>query len=137
MENGKPVYEFLGYKLKNAVYHRKIDGKLVSFSLQVPDENFDESSAIYSLKIIITLSFDGNEKTFFEFSSGFKINEIEWYKTFDVTNIRKSFFGSAVFPFIREKINNITDDSRGSIMLPIIDLRNVNLKEGIVLTPRY
>lgn len=44
---------------------------------------------------------------------------------------------SVMFPYVREKIHSITDDSRGALNLPIINLRNVSLSKGVKYSPVY
>lgn len=43
-------------------------------------------------------------------------------------------FTRKIFPYIREKVSSLTDDSRERFILPIIDLRNIRLSEGIKYT---
>ena len=65
------------------------------------------------------------------FSAGFKINDEKWFNELE-ENARNAMFFSVVFPFVREKINMICDDSRGGFMIPIIDLKTFNISKEVV-----
>ena len=41
---------------------------------------------------------------------------------------------TVLFPFIREKIHSLTNDARGTVDIPILDLRFANLNDGITFS---
>ena len=127
----KPAYDFLGYKLLKVIFNRYNDEKLLRFSFKVTDQYYNEKDNVYSFCINTKLTFKENEESSFIFLSAFHINDINWYKELD-EGFRDSLFFSVVFPFIRQKINEFCDDSREAIKIPIVNLKNTNLKKEVI-----
>ena len=127
----KPAYDFLGYKLLKVIFNRYNDEKLLRFSFKVTDQYNNEKDNEYSFCINTKLTFKENEESSFIFLSAFHINDINWYKELD-EGFRDSLFFSVVFPFIRQKINEFCDDSREAIKIPIVNLKNTNLKKEVI-----
>lgn len=84
----------------------------------------------------VTIKFIEDDVSSFYFSACFRINDLDWKNQLK-DEVLESLFVSVVFPFVREKIHSITDDSRGAFILPIIDLRNVSLSKGAKFSPVY
>jgi hypothetical protein len=131
MNANNPVYQFIGFKLLEAKLSRNTDGQLTSFSIQVNNNNYDKEQKICNSFTVVKLNFEGCDESKFTFLSGYKINDEEWFANLETEN-KNSIFLSVIFPFIREKIRNICDDSRGSFVMPIIDLRGLKLENEIV-----
>lgn len=127
----KPVYDFLGYKLIKVNFNRLNDGLLEKFSISISNSDIDDNSKIYSFFINVTMYFKDNVESKFEFLTAFLINDMEWFNSLNST-FRDSMFFSVVFPFIRQKINELCDDSRESVKIPIVNLKNTNLCKEVV-----
>ena len=126
----KPVYQYLGFKLIEASYYRE-DRDLDWFSVKVLEGKLTNNT--YNLVIQIQLKFDNLETvSHFLFQSGFIINNMNWFEQLSAEQLN-SIFTSVTFPYFREKIYSFTNDNRGSIELPIIDLRDIDLTKGLVL----
>ncbi len=136
MGSNNPVYEFLGYKLISSIYSRKKYTLIEYFSIKTNSSLFDEEKSIYKVNIELIIKFYEDELSSFNFLAEFKINDLDWKKQLD-NNVLDSLFVSVVFPYIREKIYALTNDSRGAVNLPIIDLRNIVLSKGVKLSPKY
>lgn len=104
---------------------------MLRFSFKVTEQYYNEKDNVYSFCINIKLTFKENEESSFIFLSAFHINDINWYKELD-EGFKDSLFFSVVFPFIRQKINEFCDDSRDAIMIPIVNLKNTNLKKEVI-----
>jgi preprotein translocase subunit SecB len=129
MATNIPVYEFLGYKLIKANYTRDKDTDVQSFSIKTYNRQYDNEKKIFSFLIQFILQYKDTDISEFIFVSAFKINDLDWKNNFN-DNILESLFMTVTFPYIRQKITSITDDSRKSLTLPIIDLRNIDLTQG-------
>lgn len=129
VNNNEPVYSFLGYRLLQAMYIRTNDNPLETFGVKIMDSKLKENN-IHLITVQFNMKFQGCEDSIFIFNAGFKINDHKWYT--DMGNLRiDALFFSVLFPFIREKIFSLSSDYRKYIDIPILDLRNVNLSEGI------
>ncbi len=73
--------------------------------------------------------FGDQQESTFIFNAGFQINDRNWYQGIQKKQIDALFF-SVVFPYIREKIHSLSNDYRGSVNIPTIDLRQADLSEG-------
>lgn len=135
MTKNTPVYEFISYRLLKAKINRTNDGNLEYFSVKVEDGNLTENNN-YIIKIIIHIKYDNNEMSELLFESVCKINDLDWFNQIS-SPTKESLFLSVVFPYIRSKIYSITDDSKGALTLPIIDLRCVDVTNGLKLKPVY
>lgn len=128
--SGKPVYDFLGYKMINFNYERNNDGDLNSFSIKA---NKVISNNVYNLFYLIELGFDNNDsKTKATFVSTFIINDLEWLEEISKVKMDVNVFASVSFPYIRSMIYSITNDSRKGAEIPVLDLRKYDLGEGVI-----
>ncbi len=129
----KPVYFFLGFRLLETTFKRTSNESIKSFGIKIIDSKFDETTGIHVLTTQFSMIINKEDESTFIFNSGYQINDYKWYKNMDKAQIDALFF-SVVFPYIREKIYSLTNDNRGSLDIPIIDLRNANLTEGATFT---
>ena len=136
MAKNVPVYDFIGYKLLNAAYSRKNKTPVEYFIVKTADSIFNEKLRISEIFLEVTIKFIEDDISRFVFNAGFKINDLDWKNQLK-DEVLESLFVSVVFPYVREKIFSITDDSRGAFILPIIDLRNVSLSKGAKFSPVY
>lgn len=132
----KPVYEILGYQLMNMNYQRQGSGVPEFFKLYMKQSSYDEAKMLYIINPVFEIKFRDSDLSKLEFSSAFKINDITWKNNMSNINL-DSLFLAAVFPFIRSTVHHITDDFRGAINLPVIDLRLANLEKGIKFEPQF
>ena len=128
----KPVYEFLGLKLLHCTYSREKNTEIEFLSINILNSAFDNKTNIITILYNIGLKFIDCENSNFIFSAGYKINDLEWKKA--IGDELHSLCLSVAFPFIRNIIGNITDDFRGRIVIPMIDLRNADLSKGIKIS---
>ena len=133
MKANFPVYQFLGFKMIESHFYRNTDEKIKKFSVQVFDGDFQKDNSIYNIYARIKLEFGGCEESSFIFVAGYKVNDEQWMNELDESSIKSLFF-SVVFPFIREKINCLCDDNRGGLVIPIIDLRGIDMTNEVVFT---
>ncbi len=136
MAKNIPVYDFKGYKLLYTSYSRKKSTPVEYFIIKTDNSIFDENSKIFEIILEVSIKFIDDDISKFIFSSEFKINDINWKNQME-KEMLESLSVSVTFPYIREKIYSITDDSRGAFVVPIIDLRNVNLAKGAKFSPVY
>lgn len=128
-----PVYQFLGYKLIEAEFHRNNDEIVDKFSFQVIKSEFNKENNNYNCLINVKLHFKECEESKFLFLAGFKINDEEWFNGLKEES-KDSIFFSIVFPFIRQKINVFCDDSRQAFIIPIVDLKGIDVRKEVVYT---
>lgn len=133
MKANFPVYQFLGFKTIESHFFRNTDKKIKKFSVQVLNSEYQKENKIYNIYIIIKLEFGDCKESSFIFIAGYKINNEQWMNELDENTINSLFF-SVVFPFIREKINCLCDDTRGGLIIPIIDLRGIDVTKEVVFT---
>jgi len=134
MDKNKPVYNFLGYQMVLVDYKRVKNTNIEKFSIKTYDRKFDEKINCFSFNVQLELKYSEEEASKFIFSVGFRINDLEWKKQIKEEGIIESIFFATVFPYIREKIYSVTNDSRGAFNIPIIDLRNAKLNQGATFT---
>ena len=132
-QSNAPVYFFLGFKLLEGNFVRFNDKPMKSFGIKILDSIFDTESSIHVMTTQFSMNFDEEEESSFIFNSAYQINDIEWYQKLKKEQVDALFF-SVVFPYIREKIHALTNDNRGSVDIPIIDLRHADLSEGATFT---
>lgn len=133
MQN-KPPYDYLGYKILKSDVHREQDGGIELFSIKVMQGIYDEDKSIYSLDVTFSFKFKNNSPSSLFFRSAYKINDLSWKERLSELQLINTFF-SVVFPYIRSTAEHITDDVRGKLIIPIIDLSQVNLTVGITFKP--
>ncbi len=136
MTKNTPVYDFVGYKLLNATYSRKKDTVIEYFIVKTGEKTFDEKAKLFSLSLEVIIKYKDDDDSKFVFAGVFKINDLKWKSQLN-DNLLESLFVSVMFPYVREKIHSSTDDSRGALNLPIINLRNVSLSKGVKYSPVY
>jgi hypothetical protein len=130
----KPIYEIVGYQLLNVTYNRFKNGIPEFFRLQLLPSTYDESSQTYIINPILDIKFKECDISRFTYSAAFKINDVEWKNKTENMQLNSLFLAS-IFPYIRSSIHHFTDDYRGAVNLPVIDLRMANLEKGIVFEP--
>ena len=124
-----PKYDFRGFRLLKANINRVKDSTLTSFSLFAQKGVYNEENKIYELISEITVTF-GEEVNVFVFSAGFKINDPEWLEVMAEQTIITEFF-TILYPFVREKIFAFTSDFRPGFMLPIIEIRRLDMTKKV------
>ena len=133
VEYMKPAYDFLGYKIIKVELNRFNDGLIEKFKLSISNNNYDEEKQVYSFLINVKLYFKDNDESIFKFFTAFKINDSNWFEMLE-EDVKNTMFFSIVFPFVRQKVNELCDDSRELIRLPIVNLKNANLTKEVVFT---
>ena len=108
-----PKYDFRGYRLLKANLSRVKDKQITSFSLFSQKGVYNEENHIYELITEVTVTFT-DEVNVFVFSSGYKINDLEWLEVMAEQTVINELF-SVVFPFIRSKIFEFTGNACSSL----------------------
>ena len=125
-----PKCDFRGYRLLKANLSRVKDKPITSFSLFSQKGVYNEENHIYELITEVTVTFT-DEVNVFVFSSGYKINDLEWLEVMaDQTVINELF--ATVFPFIREKVFEFTSDFRTGFIIPVLDITKFDLSKKVV-----
>lgn len=125
-----PVYDFLSFQVKSFKFYREYNGQVEFFTVKISNHSYDELKKTYSLKIDFEIMFSNNPISELNIEAVFRINDIKWMSSIPVDQLNSTLFAS-VFPFIRNYVLQLTNDSRGLITIPIIDLRFTDLKKGI------
>ncbi|MDO9630189.1 MAG: hypothetical protein Q7I99_09860 [Acholeplasmataceae bacterium] len=125
-----PVYDFISFNVKSFVFHRDNNGSPESFSVKISNHDFDPIKQTYTLNIDFDISFAKNPTSKLNIIAYFKINDLDWMSSIHENQLDSTLFAS-VFPFIRNYVIQLTNDSRGVITIPIIDLRFSDLNKGI------
>ena len=123
-------FDFRGFRLLKANLTRVKDKPVNAFTLFSQKGVYNEENKIYELITEVTVTF-GDEVNVFVFSSGFKINDIEWLEVMAEQTIISEFF-SVVYPFIREKVFAFTSDFRPGFMMPVIEVKRFDLSKKVV-----
>lgn len=124
----RPVYDFISFYLTEIRYSRAENNIPLITEIKASIVNKDKE--IFTLDTKVKITFSNNDTGLLTFSSTYRINDISWASALGDSSLTSVLF-SAVFPFVREKIFNLTQDSNEPIMLPIIDLKNSNIETGI------
>ena len=123
----------IGYNCEEIRFKRKLGAKLNKITLSIPNKSFDTTSNILTLIFSVKLDFVDSKENFFRFTSGFKINNIEILNdNFDQKYL--PIFISSLFPYVRNYITTITNDSSNPVIIPTIDLRKINLNNSVELS---
>ena len=133
MEKNNPVYNFVGLKFVSCEYYRVKDTEIDYFKIKTFNRNYNNENNLFSFLIDLRLKFENEEESKFTFAVAFIINDKEWKESIPEDTV-EAIFVSSIFPYVREKISSLTDDSRGRFTLPIIDLRTIKLSEGATFT---
>ena len=125
-----PKYDFRGYRLLKANLSRVKDKPITSFSLFSQKGVYNEENHIYELITEVTVTFT-DEVNVFVFSSGYKINDLEWLEVMAEQTIVNELFRIA-YPFFVSKIHDITADFRPGFIIPIVDLAKIDFTKKVV-----
>ena len=132
--NEQAPFDFLGFKLLKADMHREQDGGVEFISIRVVQGVLDEKSNIFSLDVTFSFKYLNNSPSHLFFRGAYRINKYDWYHSLNELQRMNQFF-QMLFPYIRQMAEQITDDIRGWLIVPIIDLSHVNLQVGITFKP--
>ena len=130
MNNNALKYDFRGYKILKGVINRLEDKPITSFSIGCQKPRYDDKNQIYEIITEISIKF-GEEDCVFLFSSGFKINDLEWLEVMAEQTIVNELFRIA-YPFFVSKIHDITADFRPGFIIPIVDLAKIDFTKKVV-----
>ena len=132
----KPIIDYLGYSLSKCDYVRRPEsGNAKKLFIIVNDISIDENN-IASMITKVELTFKNEDICKFDYLSKFAINDLAWYEkaNSDFNNLGISNLFSIAFPYIRASISSITNDSLGSIFLPVINVMNGDVTKGLLFT---
>lgn len=133
------VCDFIGYHLKKCDYSRdlgsrglkKVEIKILNLSTMI-----EKRTCRFEIHVLVT--FLNDETSTFIYSSLFRINDLEWYMK-EVENTKQGLtqLFCVVFPYIRESISAITNDSIGSITLPTANVIGLDVNKPMVFEYQY
>mgnify|MGYP000168039181 CR=1 FL=1 len=127
-----PAFNFLGFNIQQINLKRIGNETLEEIKINIPSAKYDENKKIYSLVLTLSIDFQNSKGSLIEILGGFKVNDEKILNNRDAIN---SIFSASLYPYLRTVFHNITSDDRLSLMLPTLDLRNVDLRNGISLKP--
>ena len=130
----KPAFTFVGYHLESLKYVRKDEEEVSEILFSILGTNFDSEKRFFLIDSKLELKFETTTSEFI-FSSGYQINPKFLINEEEIEKALP-FMMSSVFPYIRTHVQNVTSDSRGPIVIPTIDLRGINVQNGISLKKR-
>jgi len=136
-------FEMVGYFAENIKLKRSQKGFLEKIGFKIASLNLNEHDHILSLKIIVVLEFDDVKDNQIDYMVGYALkdpilqNEIlaaiqnkTLHENAEI-NAVVAQMAELVFPFLRAHLFNLTLDNRHPIQLPLFDLSNLTLKNGI------
>ena len=129
-KENRPVYLFIGYRLTEVSLNRITNDSLDSFGIKLIESEYNEENELYIITSQFNMEFENNDESYFIFDAAFQINDTNWLSSMTKKQINSLLF-SSVFPYIRQKIHSLTDDYRGSVDIPTMDLRQVDLSDGV------
>lgn len=129
----RPAFHFLGYNIQKVDFERVGNEEVEEIRIGIANADYNEDDRIYSLVLTLQIDFSKSKKSTVNILGGFKINDTGIIKNKDSIN---SIFAASLYPYLRTVLHNLTSDDRRSIMLPTIDLRNINLEKGMSIKPK-
>jgi hypothetical protein len=129
----QPVYSFLGYFLTKAAFSQTKYGERLIDKIEIKTSDFQKEEEKIGFHVDISITGESFTSSF-TFTTQYEINDEKWYDYFkdDQKELISILFSSA-FPFIRQAIFSLTNDSCEGLMIPTIDLRDVDLSGGIII----
>lgn len=122
-------YEFRGFRLLKADFNKIKDGGLKSFSISARKQIYDQKNQIFEIISEISITF-GDEISKFMFSSGYRILDLDWLEVMAEATVVNELF-SVCFPFLREKIFQITSDFRPGFLIPTFDFKQFDFTKTV------
>lgn len=138
-----PSYEMAGYFAENIVLKRTQKGFLEKIGFKISALNLNDKENILSLKISVALDFDDIKGNQIDYMMGFILKDpqlqqeilsaIQTKTLHEDVNVNGVVSAMAVtaYPFIRAHLFNLTLDNRHPIQLPLFDLAQLSLKNGL------
>lgn len=138
-----PSFEMAGYFAENIVLKRTQKGFLEKIGFKISALNLNDKENILSLKISVALDFDDVKGNQIDYMIGFVLKDPALQheiltaiqtKTLheDVSvNTMVSAMVVTAYPFLRAHLFNLTLDNRHPIQLPLFDLAQLSLKNGL------
>jgi len=133
-ENNKtdfqPDFDFLGFNVQSITFSQKLEERRHIQSFFVKAQNPKLEGSLFSFSIVVRT--EGKMlKGEFDYQTAFALNNpqlIEDAKKNQFDFIQDMF--AVVFPFLRESVFAITNDSLGHIFLPVLNMRDINVLHG-------
>lgn len=133
------VCDFVGYHLKKCSYIRDIKSRgLKKIEIKLSNLVTIDVNKACRFEIQVSIIFLDDNKSTFVYSSLFKINDFEWYKQ-QVLNVKQGLtqLFCVVYPYIRQSISSITNDSIGSVILPTVNVIGLDVNKPMVFEYQY
>jgi len=125
-----PAFDFLGYDIQEIRFKRIGNEELEELNINISSTKYDEDHQVYSIELRLSIDFANSKNSMIRILGGFKINDQEILE--DKAAIH-AVFSASIYPYLRTVFHNMIHDGRQAYILPTLDLRNLDLKNGISL----
>lgn len=129
----KPAFHFLGYHIQKVNFQRLGNETVEEIKISISNAHYNEETKVYSLVLKTQIDFTESKGSKIEVLGGFKVNDSSILKNKNTIN---SIFSASLYPYLRTVVQNLTSDDRSFVMLPTIDHRNIDLKNGMSIKPK-
>lgn len=123
----------IGYYCSEISYQRELGEELHKITMEVASRDYDVETGIYSLEFQVIIDFSKSKENVFLFEAGFKIYDTNVPED-ETDNTLLPIFVASLFPYVRNFITVITNDSESPVIIPTLDLRQINLSTKIELS---
>lgn len=133
----QPAYTFLGFNLRSIKLSKEQDEKVKEIRISICGDGFNEENAVYSLALKIEIDYTKSLHNEVVYESGFLIHDTNLIDVLKEGKNKKqhlSSFVSTLFPFVRQNLLAITNDTSEPINLPTIDCRMISLENTLLLS---
>lgn len=133
----EPSFLFLGFNLRKVSFNKLQDELLKEVRISICDTKYNKNDAVFSLGLKVEIEYEKNKDNEFLYAAGFSINDNELVEKLNSkvdSNQVMTLFIASLFPFIRQNILSITNDTSEPINLPTIDCRMISIENTLVLS---
>lgn len=124
----KSVYNLISFYITGGYLIRKTNIiKKIGFKVKKI-----EHSNNYTIQTEVMIKYRESDESIFSFISTFKINDLFWAEELGEKQLNSILF-SVTFPYVRAKIGNLLSESSEPLIIPVLDLRSIDISEWIVL----
>lgn len=139
-------YSYLGYYIKSIKIDKTQTSKIKNVVISIDGFSLDEKKTTFVLGVKVSIEFDDTDKGEILFISGFEIidedgrkelasiNELDGEEKLKITTKWLPVFLRTLFPFIRERIHNLTSDCEQPVLLPTLDMTFLRADQSIEIS---
>lgn len=133
----EPSFLFLGFNLRKVLFNKNQDELLKEVRISICDTIYDADNSTFSLGLKVEIEYEKNKDNEFLYAAGFVINDDDMASKLNIKDDANQIipiFVASVFPFIRQNILSITNDTSEPVNLPTIDCRMISIENTLILT---